>query len=560
MSPPPTDHNPAWHRFLTMLLIVAAVAFVYWPGVYGFWGRDDYMQLALVRMVGSPWPLFTHDHFAPMPGSVFRPLGFASLWLSTALFGTDYMAQALVDLALHAGVALALFGLMTRAGIPNLLALACTLLFALHPAVLGTALWWSARFDLIATLFILLALNAAFAYRKSGGVIALLLAMIATLAAMLSKEIGLAVLVPVSLLWLHRAWREPAQRTRTVCALVLLWSSAAVYFGWRWAVLGTPTSGLAGEVPLGVAIAKGVVDWLHQMPGYLSFWSRLGAPLRMVVATAAVALVAALIVRSRQRIPRINVRTDVEVLLCGLSLFVLPALLQAPVAALNAAPLSADVSAIEAAMQSRLYYLGIAGIALAIAAVLAPRWRSSSSWRRGAIFIPLACMVLAFAGVAQHGAQAFAQRSIVISAVAREAVAAVRQLPLPATPCHVVFADIDPAPEWGIFVSMDSIVKALSPDLERVRHCVFHANYPTWFHLLDASVDPAAIAPYRALQNNGHIVPWLRLGDLAVAYMRAPLDIEPIDLARMRFLRWRDGHFEDVTDDVAARRLPLQLQ
>ena len=70
-----------------VLVIVVVVVFIGWPGVHGFWGRDDYFQLALARMIGSPWPLFAHDHF-PVPHSVFRPLGFASMWLDTRPFGT----------------------------------------------------------------------------------------------------------------------------------------------------------------------------------------------------------------------------------------------------------------------------------------------------------------------------------------------------------------------------------------------------------------------------------------------------------------------------------------
>src|SRR5690242_13162668 len=151
-------------RVWPIALIVAAIVFVLAPGVSGDWGRDDYFQLAFVRLVGSPWPLFAHDHY-PVPGSVFRPLGFASMWLGVQLFGSDYAAHAWSDVALHAAVALALFALLRRLRIAPWPASLATLAFALHPAAAGPALWWSARFDLLATLFVLLALVAAVAYR-----------------------------------------------------------------------------------------------------------------------------------------------------------------------------------------------------------------------------------------------------------------------------------------------------------------------------------------------------------------------------------------------------------
>src|SRR5207244_6935980 len=85
------------------LTIFLCVAFAYWPGLHGFWGRDDFMQLAFARLIGSPLPLFVHDHYFPAPGSIFRPLGFASLWLWQTLFGSNYFAHAFADMLLHVG-------------------------------------------------------------------------------------------------------------------------------------------------------------------------------------------------------------------------------------------------------------------------------------------------------------------------------------------------------------------------------------------------------------------------------------------------------------------------
>ena len=106
------DRTPPW---MFAALIAAAVAIVSYPNLHGFWGRDDFAQLALVRMIGSPWPLFVDDHFF-VAGSVFRPLGFFSLWLCEKLFGTDYAPNAAFDIALHAAVALTLFRVAVATG------------------------------------------------------------------------------------------------------------------------------------------------------------------------------------------------------------------------------------------------------------------------------------------------------------------------------------------------------------------------------------------------------------------------------------------------------------
>src|SRR3954452_14896947 len=125
---PMTAKSTIARRMLVVAAVVLAVALVYWPGLYGFWGRDDFMQLAFVRMIGSPWPLFAHDHYFPVPGSIFRPLGFASFWLSQGLFGADYFWNALGDLALHFAVSLALYRVIRAGAIERVPAVLCTLL------------------------------------------------------------------------------------------------------------------------------------------------------------------------------------------------------------------------------------------------------------------------------------------------------------------------------------------------------------------------------------------------------------------------------------------------
>jgi len=540
---------------LAAFAVVALVAVVYWPGLHGDWGRDDFMQLAFARLVGSPWPPFVQDHYVPAPGTVFRPLGFASFWLSAALFGTDYAAHAAGDLALHAGVALALFGLLRRAALPAPPAFAATLIFALHPAAIGTALWWSARFDLLAALFVLLALRAGLAYREDGRPLALAGALAALLAALSSKEIGLVAVPALSLLWLRRG---PAPR-RAWGAIALAWLCAAAWFGWRWHVLGTPASGLTGAMPIAQALAKGLRDWLHQAAGYLSYAPRLGGPAR--IALAAAALLAALLAAAAfaRRRPQ---RGLADLALAGLCLVALPALVQAPVAALNAAPLGPGMSAVEAAMQARLYYLGLAGVAMLVAALLAPAWAAAATpLRRGAALAPLVLIAAVLGGVSHGQARAFAARSAEIAAVAHEAVAAVAALDLPHARCRVVFLGVEPPPEWSIYVSMDSVVKALSADPRRVGHCWFEADYPTFFNLMAAPAEAADALPYRPLEIDGAAVPWRRIGGLVAAYVRPPAAaVQAQALDGLRVLRRTPGGFADVTAEVASSGVPLQLR
>jgi hypothetical protein len=551
----------ALRRTLSVSALAGLVAFAYWPGLRGFWGRDDFMQLAYARLVGSPWPLFVHDHYFPVPGSIFRPLGFASFWLWQALFGTDYTAHAFADMLLHVAVSVALYRVVRVSGLDRVPAVLCTLLFALHPTVLGPALWWSARFDLLAALFAFIALRAALDYLDRQRLSLLLVALTATLAALLSKETAAALVVAVSLVWLHWAWTENANRAIALRALAALWLVAIVFFAWRWAVLGTAASGLAGDMPLPTAIGKGVADWASHLSGYLSFWPRLGGAQRAIAALVAISLVVVAIAAAlsgRTSEPQESRRLDV--LVCGLCVFALPALLQAPVVALNAMPLRGDVSAVEVAMQSRLYYFSIGGAVIVLSVLIRHVLRSQNAALRLALVCTLGMGALVLGWASREMASAYAIRSSEPRGIAEAAVAAVDRLELPPTRCHVFLLGVEPPDEWSIYVSMDSIVKALSVDLKRVDRCFIHADHATYFHLMGAATDPADALPYQPREVHGRVLPWLEVGDAVVAYLDPPARIDPDDLAGMMFLRYENAAFRDVTPEVAAGRMRVDLR
>jgi hypothetical protein len=235
-------------------------------------------------------------------------------------------------------------------------------------------------------------------------------------------------------------------------------------------------------------------------------------------------------------------------------------LLQAPVAALNAQPLDAGQSAVEAAMQSRLYYMGLGGVAMILAVVFDRVWRAGTPSRRMIVLVLATFAGLAIGAVSRDEARAFAERSMRNARLAHAAVAAVDALELPASPCHVVFLGIEPPPEWSLFVSMDGVVKALDPNLARVGRCWFHASYPTWFFVLPAPVAPGEAAPYAPLRLDGREVPWLRIGGATVAYLQASQDVDVAARTGMRFLRWNGSGFDDVSAEVAAGRITVDVR
>jgi hypothetical protein len=540
---------------LAALSITLCVAIAYWPGLYGYWGRDDFMQLAFARLIGSPWPLFLHDHYFPGPGSIFRPLGFASFWLWQALFGTNYFAHAFADMLLHAGVSLALFRVVRLSGLDRVPAALCTLLFALHPAVLGTALWWSARFDLLAALFAFIALRAAFDYMQQRRNSFLLITLAAALAALLSKETAAALLVAVALIWSRWAWRESAHRAAALRAVAALFAIVVLFFLWRWAVLGTAASGLAGEASLAVLTGKGVLDWIRYVGGYVSFWPRLGIAQRIVAGLLTLALIGCGLAAWMKHAPRSSSPRRADLLLCGLCLFLLPAVLQAPVVALNATSLRGDVSAIEAAMQSRLYYLSIGGFVIALSALVQRIVPARTDFLRFFLIGILGIGAFVLGWASRDAASAYASRSLAPKAVAEAAAAAVDGLTLPASHCHVFLLGVEPPAEWSVYVSMDSVVKALSADLPRIGRCFIHDDYSTFFHLMGRSAEPGDAAPYRLREVGGQPLSWLHVGDAVVAYLDPPLRFDADMRRNAVFLRYEKGSFRDVTGEVFEGRV-----
>lgn len=511
------------------LVIVALSALCFWPGLYADWGRDDFMQLAMARMVDTPWVFFTTDHF-PVPSTVFRPVGFASFWLSWVVAGTEFWPHALLNLGLYAAIALALFGALRAFRVDTIPAFLATLLFALHPVAIGTGLWWSARFDLLATLFALIALRSAARTTRRPPAVPVALTLLWLMAAMLSKEIGLIGVAAVMVVWLDWAWRDRQRRRPALIAAVLCAVTALAFLAWRAAVLDTAGSIMTSDTSLLDALFEGISVWLSIVAGYIGFQAQSAMPGWIL---SAVALLALLLGIAAWRLGAGQRRAPGVLLLAGALLLFLPGLIQAPVARLNAQPLSAGMSAVEAAMQSRLYFMSLAGLSMLAAWLLQAALPSPRRPAGAAAVLAIAILVGLFGHTSHQQAAAFARVSSDNARIAHEAVAALAEHDWPPPPCHLVFEDIEPPLEWSIYVSMDSVIKALHPDLEELDHCFIHANYPTFFHLLATEHANAPSAPLPPLQPDGQPLERRRLGGLTIVYLQGIDALEPEEYERL---------------------------
>ncbi|MFH1016624.1 MAG: tetratricopeptide repeat protein [Pseudomonadota bacterium] len=143
-----------------LLSIVALVLVVFASNLRNGWIEDDHYQVEnnpYVRSVRSLPYIFSVQTWAATSwetrkSGIYRPLPMASFLLDYGLFHGRPWGSHLFNDLLHALNAVLLFLLLRRYAPPRI-AWFGALAFALHPIVVETVTWVSARFDLLSALF-----------------------------------------------------------------------------------------------------------------------------------------------------------------------------------------------------------------------------------------------------------------------------------------------------------------------------------------------------------------------------------------------------------------------
>ena len=235
-------------RLTTFLVVFAAAAF-YLPSLANPVVWDDPIHIGRARTTAS-------SVTTAVGGEYLRPLVSKSFELQVAT-GTDSAAGLhALNVTLHALNGWLLMILARRFGAPKAVAAAGAAVFALHPLQSGAVAYISGRTDILAFLFVLLALHgtrsavaatspgASGANKAKGGVGALL-ALSAVVAAVLSKESGVVAgpLVAAAVWFLVRTEANEGLRL----SRALTWFAAvAVLLGFGALVWVLPPAFLEG--------------------------------------------------------------------------------------------------------------------------------------------------------------------------------------------------------------------------------------------------------------------------------------------------------------------------
>lgn len=526
-----------------LLIALALGAWCYAPALHAWFAQDDYAFLALVRLLHQPWLVFVHDHF---PGSMyFRPLGVFLWWLVAALADDAARPQYALNLALHLGCVAALYTLLQhlRRGAPlNALWAA---LYAAHPLAVGTALWLADRFDLLTTLFSLLALHAAFAHSQRPRALTLAGLLGALLLALLSKELGVvgAAATFAAIALAPRARLDLRQRLAALAAIALL---TLAWLAYRRAML-TSFGDASAHLPPLASFAAGFWNWLRAGAVFSFDDPRAPGWSVVLVALAVVAWIAATastLMRAPHRAPRASVAAAVLVLIF------LPGLVQAPVAFKHlAGTIGSDMFFFHLIVPSRFFHLSLAGLVCALALITAPPRTADAPAAARLATLGIALALIALAPLSHRIAHDYASGTRKDIPALQAAETALDRIDIPAHACQIYF--LQTSSLWGFAGYSDPIAKGLATQPERLAHCLISTERaPYAYFVRTGSVDPADYRPLHPLEFAGKPFPILELGDTQARYFTMGADIATSIPERAIFLEYRDGAFVDVSAAV----------
>ncbi|HEV2688343.1 MAG TPA: hypothetical protein VGV35_07305 [Bryobacteraceae bacterium] len=255
---------------LALVSITAIVVVSFWRTAGFYFLSDDFIQLKYALR-----PMY---HLLTMAGGdgFYRPLSNASMRLTGAGAGSNPIYWHSAAIALHAVNSMLVFWLASVLRLSRAAAWFAAALFALHASHPEAVVWIAARYDLLATLFVLLCLVLFVRSWDVAGGRALLyrsVSLVAMAAAFLSKESSYTV--PLLLL-LFVAWKGELRFRRSWYALLPFLGITAAMLAWRWFLFG----GIGGYLtPSGQPdmLSLGIVSTLKAL--VLRLWAILFFPI-----------------------------------------------------------------------------------------------------------------------------------------------------------------------------------------------------------------------------------------------------------------------------------------
>lgn len=235
---------------LWISIIFVSVAIAFSGSLRGDFVYDDRRQIVANPLIQNPdlyARAITSDVWAfkgdgtIAASNYWRPVFTAWCILNFLLFGLDPFGWHFANLLLHASVCIVAYLLLRRWDVSQKIALAITLIFAVHPVHTESVAWISGSPDILLSLFLLLAFLfadfAATGERHRNRNIAI--ALVFYLLALGSKEIAVFC-APIFMLVL-RSREEGAMPRFPSAATLVFFGAASVFIVVRWIIIGKLT-------------------------------------------------------------------------------------------------------------------------------------------------------------------------------------------------------------------------------------------------------------------------------------------------------------------------------
>ena len=215
----------AW-PWAALLLMVAAV---YWPALFADFVWDDKVFVLNSTQIQA-WSGLLDTWINPAGSNElhFWPMLNTSFWLDHKLWGFNPVGFHATNILLHGINTLLLWRLLTHMAVPGAWLIAA--LFALHPVHAEPVVWVTARKDLLATCFYLLAFGCWLRFRKTANAGSYLPLLALYAAALFSKTVAIT-LPAVLLVWVWWQQGRIAQRDLVQVAPLLLLGLAIGAYG-----------------------------------------------------------------------------------------------------------------------------------------------------------------------------------------------------------------------------------------------------------------------------------------------------------------------------------------
>lgn len=476
-------------------LVAACSLFAFYPGLHAYYFLDDFAFITVSRFTENPSVFFFSSHF---PGGLFyRPASMLLWWLTVAV-DLGPFGQFLVDWLLLLLTSALLGRLLFALKLDRKLSLAAMLAFAVHPVAIMTSQWLSNRFDLLATIGVLVALlGGTYSDGDNKRKFGLWLVAAGTLLAVTSKELGFITPIAMYSLvgggLLHRL----ISRQFIISSVV-----AGIVFLYRHALL-PGTEKLLYPNGLLSTLYSGLMVWIDYCARFLMFIP--DHPLASLSIFLVVVLLCAATVFGIMR--RGIDGNSKRAMLLGLTIMLCAALVQSPTIASTGMrdPTNFAFHA-DAFFISRFYYLALAGFIIAIGGIvnelIHPSFRSNAVRPRSALVVIIAMTIAIPYCIWQSRNQGFMWRdeargtNMQMAQQATHSVAiAVGQEQDSGHSCRFYLLNTTGISQifWPL---SDAIVKALlvPEDAQRLGSCYFSTEYTPWYFIMRNSGETSSTA------------------------------------------------------------------